>query len=161
MEINTERLYGALLEVAVNRDGVTARRKLLVDLLSQERFLDRSDLIARVEMVLGKGSFGDAAWEDVFYRDMRVVKKSFRAAGVELAYSRTKGNAGYYLRGEGEFNPKLAQQIRSAAAEVDPQQTQITQTLSPAERVQQGFSITHLAHQVTGYRQTMREEAHA
>ena len=161
MEINTERLYGALLEEAANRDRVTARRKLLVDLLSRERFLDRSDLIARVEIVLGRDSFGDSAWEDVFYRDMRVVKKSFQAAGVELAYSRTKGNAGYYLRGKGEFNPKLAQQIRSAAAEVDPQQIQITRTLSPAERVQQGFSITHLAQQVTGYRQTLREEAHA
>ncbi|MFO7943540.1 MAG: hypothetical protein R6U51_04480 [Anaerolineales bacterium] len=88
-------------------------------------------------------------------------QKILPGSRVELDYSRTKGNAGYYLRGEGEFNPSLAKQIRSAAAEVDPQQIQITRTLSPSERVQQGFSITHLAQQVTGYRQNIRKEAHA
>lgn len=160
MDMDTEHIYQVLLEDAASRDPVTARRKLMVDILSRERFLDRSALIARVEMVLGQGCFGNSAWEDVFYRDMRVVKKAFRAVEIELAYSRTKGKAGYYLRGKGEFSPKMVQQIRGAAAEVDPRQIEITRTLAPPERIQQGLSMTHLAHQVTGYRRKQREEDH-
>ncbi len=161
MEFDTGPIHRVLLENAASRDPVTARRSLLVKILSHERFLDRSDLIARAEMVLGKGCFGDSAWEDVFYRDMRVVKKAFRAAGVELAYSRTTGNTGYYLRGKGAFSANMAQQIQGAVAEVDPRQIEITRDLSPPERVHQGLSITHLAHQVTGYRQKLQEGPHA
>jgi len=61
----------ALLEDAAQRELVTARRKLLVEFLSRERYLTRSGLMSRVEMVLGKGSFGNTSWEDVFYRDMK------------------------------------------------------------------------------------------
>ncbi|MBS3750493.1 MAG: hypothetical protein KGY39_03200, partial [Anaerolineales bacterium] len=95
-----EPIHRVLLEDAAERDRVTARRKLLTDILSRERYLTREDLMARVEVVLRKGCFGDAAWEDVFYRDMRVVKDAFLAAGHEVAYSRKKGRSGYYLRGE-------------------------------------------------------------
>ncbi|MEA3351230.1 MAG: hypothetical protein U9Q82_11455, partial [Chloroflexota bacterium] len=73
-----------ILHDAVERDIVTARRKCLLEILWHERYLTRSGLIARVEAELVKGCFGKSAWEDVFYRDMRVVKKAFQAAGYEL-----------------------------------------------------------------------------
>jgi hypothetical protein len=143
----------ALLEDAAQRDLVTARRKLLVEFLSRERYLTRSGLMSRVEMVLGKGSFGNTSWEDVFYRDMKAVKKSFRAAGYDLAYSRNNARAGYYLRGEGEIGQAVERQIKGAVDKIDPRQVAVTRTLSPAQRVQQGLSITNLAHEVTAYRQ--------
>lgn len=150
----------ALLEDAAQRDLVTARRKLLVEFLARERYLTRAGLMSRVEMVLGRGSFGDTAWDDVFYRDMRAVKKSFRAAGYDLAYSRNKARSGYYLRGEGEIGRSIAQQIKGAVDEIDPKQVEVTRSLSPAERAQQGLSITNLAHQVTAYRQAKERITH-
>lgn len=150
----------ALLEDAAQRDLVTARRKLLAEFLARERYLTRAGLMSRVEMVLGRGSFGDTAWDDVFYRDMRAVKKSFRAAGYDLAYSRNKARSGYYLRGEGEIGRSIAQQIKGAVDEIDPKQVEVTRSLSPAERAQQGLSITNLAHQVTAYRQAKEGITH-
>jgi len=150
----------ALLEDAARRDPVTARRKLLVEFLSRERYLTRTGLMARVEMVLGKGCFGDTAWDDVFYRDMRVVKSSLRAAGFDLAYSRSKERPGYYLKGEGELGQGVVRQIQGAVKEVDPKQVAVTRTLSPAERAQQGLSITNLAHRVTAYRRVQRGNGH-
>ena len=150
----------ALLEDAAQRDLVTARRKLLVEFLSRERYLTRSGLMSRVEMVLGKGIFGNTSWEDVFYRDMKAVKKSFRAAGYDLAYSRNKTRAGYYLRGEGEIGKAVERQIKGAVDKIDPRQVEVTRTLSPAQRVQQGISITNLAHEVTAYRQAKEVISH-
>jgi len=160
METDLEPIHRVLLDDAAERDRVTARRKLLADTLSRERYLTREDLIARVEAVLGKSCFGDAAWEDVFYRDMRVVKDAFRAAGHEVAYSRKKGQSGYYLEGEGAISQAVDQQIQGAVGEVDPEQIAVTRHLSPAERVQQGLSITHLAHRVTRFREQQREAGH-
>lgn len=150
----------ALLEDAAQRDLVTARRKLLVEFLSRERFLTRSGLMSRVEMVRGKGIFGKTSWEDVFYRDMKAVKKSFRAAGYDLAYSRNKTRSGYYLRGEGEIGQAAERQIKGAVDKIDPRQVEVTRTLSPAQRVQQGISITNLAHEVTAYRQAKEVSSH-
>jgi hypothetical protein len=150
----------ALLEDTAQRDLVTARRKLLVELLSRERYLTRSGLMARVAMLLGRGCFGKASWEDVFYRDMRVVRQAFRAAGFELTYSRSKEQPGYYLKGEAALGENTVHQIHGAAAGVDPQQAAITRRLTPAQRAQQGLSITRLAHQVTSFRQTQREAGH-
>ncbi|MEA3350715.1 MAG: hypothetical protein U9Q82_08860 [Chloroflexota bacterium] len=146
-----------LLQDAAERDTVTARRKQLLEILWSERCLTRTGLIARVESVLRKGCFGESAWEDTFYRDMRVVKRAFRAAGYELAYSRSKDRPGYYLRGKGNISLALQRIIEGAAAEVNASQIAITCQLQPRARVQQGFSITHLAHQVVAYRRNQRE----
>ena len=150
----------ALLEDAAQRDLVTARRKLLVEFLSRERYLTRSGLMDRVEMVLGRGCFGDASWEDIFYRDMRAVKNSFKAAGFEMAYSRNNERSGYYLKGEGVLGHRVDRQIQGAVAGVDPKQVAVTRKLTPAERAQQGLSITNLAHQVTSFRKVQREKSH-
>jgi hypothetical protein len=158
METPFRAALQALLKDAAQRDLVTARRKLLVEFISRERYLSREALITRVETVLGKGCFGEAAWEDVFYRDMRVVKDSFRAAGYHLAYSRSQERPGYYLKGEEALGAEVARQIQGAVAEVDPRQTAVTRRLTPAERAQQGLSITHLAHRVTSFRETQREK---
>ena len=86
-----------LLEDAIQRDRTTARRVSLLKILSQERSLTRTQLIARLEGKLGAGCFGDSAWKDTFYRDMRVVKRAFRAAGQQLVYRRNHERPGYEL----------------------------------------------------------------
>ncbi|MBC8508077.1 MAG: hypothetical protein ISR58_05365 [Anaerolineales bacterium] len=149
-----------ILTDAAQRDIVTARRKQLLEILWRERYLTRSGLMARAEAFLGKGCFGKSAWEDTFYRDMRLVKKAFKAAGYELVYSRSKEKSGYYLRDEPSFHPLIQRAIVGAVAEVDAKQVAITSKFQPAQRVQQGFSISNLANQVVAYRQGQREAAH-
>ncbi len=150
-----------LLSDAAQRDLVTARRKALCEILWCERYLTREGLIARVEAVLGKGCFGRFAWQDTFYRDMRVVRAAFRQAGYELAYSRRRARPGYYLRGQPPLAPGVRRVIAGAVAEVDRQQAAVTRRLRPEERAQQGLSLTHLAHQVVAYRRARRGENHA
>ncbi len=149
------------MEDAVERDTVTARRKCLLEILWNERYLTRSGLIARVEASVGKSCFGKSAWEDTFYRDMRVVKQAFQSAGYELTYSRSHDKPGYYLREQASISPALKRAIAGAVTEVDNRQVTITRQLQPRERVQQGVSISNLANQVVAYRQSQREAAHA
>src|SRR5215217_7508914 len=89
-----------ILQDAIQRDITTARRATLLEILLNERYLTRSQLIARVELRLGKNCFGVSAWEDTFYRDMHFVKQAFKAAGYRLLYSRKKEQLGYYLEGQ-------------------------------------------------------------
>ena len=79
-----------VLQDAIQRDITTARRAALLGILWNERRLTRAQLIARVEYKLGRNCFGISAWEDTFYRDMRLVKQAFQAAGYQLEYSRNK-----------------------------------------------------------------------
>jgi hypothetical protein len=83
-----------ILHDVIQRDITTARRFALLETLWNERYLTRSQLIARVELRLGKNCFGVSAWEDTFYRDMRFVKQAFEVAGYELLYSRNKQQPG-------------------------------------------------------------------
>jgi hypothetical protein len=83
-------LKDAILEDAPRRDITTARRIALLEILWNERYLTRAQLIARVELRLGKNCFGISAWEDTLYRDMRIVKQAFEAAGYRLLYSRNQ-----------------------------------------------------------------------
>ncbi len=160
MELQLQQEYRVLLLDAAGRDLVTARRKHLLEILAHERYLTRAQLRYRVEGFLGKGCFGTSAWEDVFYRDMRVVKKAFKAAGSDMAYSRKNNRSGYYLRGQGAISPELATRIAGSVADVDSQQMAITRKLTPADRVQQGFALTDLAYRVERYRQQKRQSAH-
>ena len=48
----------AILEDAVQRDITTARRMILLEILWNERYLTRAQLIARVELQLGKIALG-------------------------------------------------------------------------------------------------------
>ena len=160
MELQLQQEYRVLLLDAAGRDLVTARRKHLLEILVHERYLTRAQLRCRVEGFLGKGCFGKSAWEDVFYRDMRVVKKAFQAAGYGMAYSRKKNRPGYYLRGQGAISPELAKRIDGSVADVDSQQMAVTRKLTPADRVQQGFALTDLAYRVKRYRQQKRQSAH-
>src|SRR5215213_9863870 len=121
-----------ILQDAIHRDLTTARRAALLELLWHERYLTRSQLMARVGIRLGNKCFGTSAWEDTFYRDMHVVKQAFKAAGYILAYSRSSVQPGYYLKGQPALSPELRQIVRSSAAEVDQRQIEIYQRLSPA-----------------------------
>ena len=133
--------------------GLTiARRTALLDILQNERYLTRSQLIARVELSLGKNCFGASAKETSFHRDMQVVKQTLKSRGYLLAYSRDKRQSGYYLQGQPALSPKLKQMLRGSVAETDQQQIDIYQRLSPADRFRQGCAISDTARNVVAYR---------
>jgi hypothetical protein len=142
----------AILEDALRRDITTARRVALLEILWNERYLTRSQLIARVELQLGKNCFGLSAWEDTFYRDMRFVRRAFEAAGYQLLFSRKKQQPGYYLEGQPALRSEIQQVLKGSAAEVDQRQIDIYHKLSYAERFRQGCSISDTARKVVAYR---------
>jgi hypothetical protein len=154
MTTNTSYLKAQdlILQDAIQRDLTTARRAALFRILWHERYLTRSQLMARVSRQLGEHCFGTSAWEDTFYRDMHVVKRAFKAAGYLLSYSRKKLQSGYYLQGQPALSPELRQVLRSSAAEVDQRQVDIYHRLSPADRFRQGCSISDTARKVVAYR---------
>jgi len=142
----------ALLQDAIQRDITTARRAALLEILWNERYLTRAQLIARVELQLGKDCFGSSAWDDTFYRDMRLVKQAFETAGYRLLYSRNKKQPGYYLDGQPTLLSEIKQMLETSAMEVDQRQIDIYQKLSPADRFSQGCSISDTARKVVAYR---------
>lgn len=73
-----------IFQDAIQRDITTARRTSLLQILWNERYLTRAQLIARVEYRLGRNCFGIAAWEDIFYRDMRVGQKGISSCQLHL-----------------------------------------------------------------------------
>jgi hypothetical protein len=145
-------LKDAILHDAIQRDITTARRVALLEILWYERYLTRSQLIARVELRLGKNCFGIAAWEDTFYRDMCVVKRALEVAGYRLLYSRKKQQPGYYLDGQPALSSEIKQVLETSAAEVDQRQIDIYRKLSVAQRFFQGCSISDTARKVVRYR---------
>jgi hypothetical protein len=142
----------AILEDAFRRDITTARRTALLEILWNERYLTRAQLMSRVELRLGKNCFGISAWEDTFYRDMRFVKQAFENAGYQLLYSRNKQQPGYYLEGQPVLRPEIQKVLKGSAAEVDQRQLDIYHKLSYAERFHQGCSISDTARKVVAYR---------
>ena len=145
-------LKDVILQDAIRRDVTTARRAALLEILWNERYLTRAQLIARVELRLGKHCFGISAWEDTFYRDMRFVKQAFEAAGYRLLYSRNKQRPGYYLDGQPALSSEIKQVLKGSASEVDQRQIDIYRNLSFAERFHQGCSISDTARKVVAYR---------
>lgn len=141
-----------LLEDAAERDRTTARRVALAKILLQERYLTREQLIVRVEGILGIGCFGEAAWEDTFFRDMQVVKRALRAEGYQPAYSRSSHRLGYYLRDRAAISSDLEKILVGCVAEVDPSQIEILKELTTEQRFRQGCSISNLARNVVAYR---------
>ena len=145
-------LKDAILQDAIQRDITTARRVALLEILWHERYLTRSQVIARVEFRLGKNCFGISAWEDTFYRDIRFVKQAFDAVGYKLLYSRKKEQPGYYLDGQPALSSEIKKVLKGSATEVDQRQIDIYRKLSFAERFQQGCSISDTARKVVTYR---------
>jgi hypothetical protein len=141
-----------ILQDATRRDLTTGRRSVLLEILWHERYLTRAQLIARVELKLGKNCFGTSAWKDTFFRDMRVVKQALRGGGYSLAYARNNLQPGYYLEGEPTLSAELRQVLRGSAAEADQRQIDIYHQLSPAGRFRQGCSISDTARNVVAYR---------
>jgi hypothetical protein len=142
----------AILRDAMQRDITTTRRVALLEVLWNERYLKRAQLIARVELRLWKNCFGISAWEDTFYRDMRFVKQAFEAAGYQLLYSRKKERPGYYLGGQPALSSETQQVLKGSANDVDQRQIDIYRRLSFAERFRQGCSISDTARKVVAYR---------
>ena len=145
-----------LLQDAMTRDRTTARRAALFNILHQECYLTREQLIVRVEGKLGKGCFGDSAWQDTFYRDMQIVKRALRAAGYQPAYSRSFQRPGYYLRDQPIIGSDLSVTLQGSIAEVDRTQIAIYKKLSIEQRFEQGCSISNLARQVVAHRMRQR-----
>ena len=148
----TSAIKDTILYDVIQRDITTARRVALLEVLWNERYLTRSQLLARVELRLGKDCFGISAWEDTFYRDMRFVKQAFEAAGYRLLYSRKKEPPGYYLDGQPALRSDIQQVLKASAAEVDQRQIDIYRKLSFAERFHQGCAISDTARKVVAYR---------
>ena len=141
-----------IIQDAIQRDLTTARRIALLEILWHERYLTRAQLIKRVEYRLGKNCFGSSAWQDTFYRDMRVVKQALKVTGFPLLYSRDSGQPGYYLQGQETLSSDFKQVLKSSAVEVDQRQIDIYHKLSPADRFRQGCSISDIARNVVAYR---------
>ena len=145
-------LKDVILHDAIQRDITTARRAALLEILWNERYLTRAHLIARVELRLGRGCFGASAWQDTFYRDLRLVKLAFEAAGYQLLYSRKKEQSGYYLEGQPTLSTQIKQVLKTSAAEVDERQIDIYRKMSFAERFYQGCSISDTSRKVVAFR---------
>ncbi len=141
-----------VLHDAMQRDITTARRAALLQILWNERYLTRVQLIVRAEYRLGRNCFGTSAWEDTFYRDMRVVKQAFQAAGYLVEYSRNREHPGYYLHGQPALSPEFKQLVKASASEVDQRQIDIYHQLSAAARFRQGCAISDTARNVVVYR---------
>ncbi len=141
-----------LMKDILQRDLATARRTILLEILRHERYLTKTQLIARVELRLRRGCFGFSARQNTFYRDMHVVRQAFEAAGFSLQYSRNRKQPGYYLKGQEALSYEFKQILRSSASEVDQRQIDIYQKLSPAERFRQGCAISDIARRVVAYR---------
>jgi hypothetical protein len=137
---------------AIQRDITTARRVTLLEILWNERYLTRTQLIARVELRLGRGCFGSSAWQDTFYRDLRIVKLAFEAGGYRLLYRRNKQQPGYYLDGQPALSSEIKQILQNSATEVDQRQIDIYRKLTFAERFYQGCSISDTARNAVAYR---------
>lgn len=143
------KLTAALLEDAKQRDLVTARRAVLLDILWGERFLTREQLIDRVEMRLGKGTFGAKSWDETFFRDMRFVKQAFSQSGNVLRYSRSIKSPGYYLEDTSRLHEELSQAIHGALGELDRRQLAVIRNLSPAQKFFQAVSMIDLGRRVS------------
>ncbi len=148
----SRRVIDVILNDAMQRDITTARRVTLLQILWNERYLTRAQLIIRTEYRLGRNCFGISAWEDTFFRDMRVVKQAFQAAGYVLEYSRDRKNKGYYLKGQPALSPEFSQMVKASVEEVDQCQIDIYRQLSAADRFRQGCSISDTARNVVAYR---------
>ncbi len=146
------RAVQVIFRNAIQQDIPAARRTALLQILWNEHYLTRAQLIARVEYKLGRNCFGTSAWEDTFYRDMRVVKRAFQAAGYELEYSRNRECSGYFLKGQPALSPEFKQLVKTGAAEVDQRQIDIYRRLSCSARFQQGCAISDTARNVVAYR---------
>ncbi len=157
MESKLKKSYKSIEETG-GGEIARARRKRLLVTLYHERYLTRNGLVWRVEGGLGKGCFGKVIPRLTFLVDMWFVKKAFKTSGYELACSWGKERRGYYLRGEGELSQELYKKIKGAVDEIDPKQVAVTRRLTPAQRVQQGCSITDLAHSVVRYRQGINKK---
>ena len=148
----SRRVIDVILNDAMQRDITTARRVTLLQILWNERYLTRAQLIVRTEYRLGRNCFGTSAWEDTFFRDMRMVKQAFQAAGYVLEYSRDRKNKGYYLKGQPTLSPEFSQMVKASAEEVDQRQIDIYRRLSAADRFRQGCAISDTARNVVAYR---------
>ena len=146
----------AWLRETARQNLPTARRSALLRLVWQESYLTREGLVSRVEALLGRGCFGQAA-RKTFARDIAVVRQVLAEAGHRLTYSRGDGREGYYIEGRPVLDERLQRQIAGAVAEVDPRQIAILRRLSPSQRIQQARSMIELAERVAAYRLHLRK----
>ncbi len=124
----------------------------MVEILFQERYLTREQLIVRIEGKLGIGCFGDSAWEDTFFRDMQVVKQALRAAGYQLLTVEVRINQAIIFAIKPAISADLETVLDGCVAEIDPSQVEIFKELTFAQRFQQGCSISNLARNVVAHR---------
>jgi hypothetical protein len=81
-----------ILHDAMQWDTTTARRVALLEILLNERYLTRSQLIAGIELRLGKNYFEISAWEDTFFHHMRFVKQALKLRAIDCYTAETSNN---------------------------------------------------------------------
>ena len=135
-----------------DKDIRNARQTVLFEILWNERYLTRQQLIVRVELKVGRNCFGNPSKTRVFRKDLQVVKQKLKQAGYTLVYHRKKGQMGYYLQGQPALSNEFKRMLHGSIAETDQQQIDIYQRLSTAERFRQGCVISDTARNVVAYR---------
>ena len=137
-------------------DNGRRRREHLLRILYHERYLNRQGITWRMEHALGIDySWWDLSWT-VFVLDLWFVRRAFLVADYQLDYSWVRARKGYYLRGEGELSQEMVRAIQRAVAKADPCQLEIARRLTPAQRGQQGVSLTNLDHSAMRFRNNVR-----
>jgi hypothetical protein len=144
------------LKLMPGGDAARTRRKNLLRILYHERFLTRKGITWRLKGVLGDDCTRWDLSRITFFIDVLFVRRAFSVLGYQLSYRCDGERKGFYLRGEGELSPEIIRAIRGAVNKVDPRQVEITRNLTPAQRVQQGLSLTNLTHNVVRYRNEAR-----
>jgi len=136
-----EEVWLAVLNRTAESNLAVKRRMFLLSILWNESHLTREALTARVEALAGMGCFGRQSTL-TFARDIRFVREALRTVGHRLRYSRRSQNQGYYITGRPPLHPKLEKLIQAAVAEISSEQAAIYAQLTPAQRVQQGASLS-------------------
>ena len=145
------------LEEAVAQDELNARRQALLELLWQESWQTRPLLQARVNQRLQSECFGKQPHR-AFTRDLVIVRRVLRMAGLALRFSRQKNKSGYYIPGRPEFSLRTRKKITASVADLSFEQTQIYARLSPEERVQQSAGLSDRLRELAA-RRLMNEDA--
>ena len=110
-----------LIDESARLDMSRARRLALLRITWEESYLTDAQLLVRVKDLLGLDCFGDDV-DLTIAGDIEAVHRVFLTAGHELVYSKEPGLTGYWVKGRPRLDQKMAQEIRGAIAEIDPEQ---------------------------------------
>ncbi len=140
-----------LIDETARLDVPLARRLALLRITWEESHLTNAQLQSRVKDLLGLDCFSDDA-EGAMVDDMQEVRRVYLVAGHELVYSDGPGRTGYWVKGRPRLDQKMAQEIRGAIAEIDPEQVRRWRQMTTAERFQIAADLSDAMAETAIYR---------